>query len=323
MYYLGMDAGGTKTLAVICDRDGHEVARGTAGGGNHQVNRRQAEESIYLAVDRALNSAGLVKEQITAAVYGLAGADRETDFKILRPMLAGVGIEKHDIVCDTVVALRAGTHQPDGIVCICGTGTNCLGVNSRKEVYQCGGFSYAFGDWGGGGSLAVEVFRSVMRQWDGRDTPTLLTQLMLEHMGYETVQAVYDDYLDQELHPPRDLAQLLFQAAGQYDPVALDILKKQGEELGLAAQAVARRLGMEGDAFDVVLAGSVVTRGDQAGHHIRPHIAARLHKTAPKARLVTLHTEPAMGGLLLAMELDGIVVGDYVYANMEKTLKIS
>ncbi|WP_311795090.1 N-acetylglucosamine kinase [Paenibacillus larvae] len=150
-YYLGLDAGGTKTYAVIVDETGRVAGRGRSGLGNHQTNRPRAEQNIRLAVDLALQDAQLQKVDIDFAYFGLAGADREPDFTILRPIIAGLGFSKYEIACDTIIAMRAGTSRPFGVVVICGTGTNCSGMNRQGESYQCGGFSYMFGDYGGGG----------------------------------------------------------------------------------------------------------------------------------------------------------------------------
>jgi len=302
-YYLGVDGGGSKTLAVIADERGREVARAYAGNGNHQIDRFGAERNLVQAVEGALARGGLRKEDLAAAVYGLAGADREPDFKILRPMVRTLGIPRHDVVCDTHIALRAGTNLSFGIVCICGTGTNALGVNPGGRTLQCGGYTYAYGDFGGGGALAVEAFRSAIRAWEGRGPQTLLTQKLLERLGYPDMETLYHACLDRDYRPTADLAPLVFEVADR-DAVARSILARQGAELGVTAAALVRKLGMEQLAFDVVLAGSVLQRGDGDGKYVRPYIARKLKAAAPDARLRLLDTEPVLGALLLAIELD-------------------
>lgn len=315
-YYLGMDAGGTKTYAVIVDETGRIAGRGRSGPGNHQTNRPRAERNICLGVELALQDANLQKEDIAFAYFGLAGADREPDFAVLRPIIAGLGFSKYEIACDTIIAMRAGTSRPFGVVAICGTGTNCSGLNRRGESYQCGGFSYMFGDYGGGGVLAVEAFRSVIREWDGRGRPTLLTKLVLERLGYCSTETMFHDFLDQGKSVPPDLAELLFEASGQGDEVALDILRCQGEELGRSVQAVVRRLGLEQEEFDVVLAGSVLTRGQ--GDYLIRHITRMAHETAPRSHVRKLDCEPLIGALLLAMERDGRSVGPDVQQRLKQ-----
>ncbi|MCI3920849.1 ATPase [Paenibacillus sp. TRM 82003] len=318
-YYLGVDGGGSKTLAVLCDERGVVVGRGVGGCGNHQVNEALARSSIRQAVDEALRQAGVPEERIGFTVYGLAGADREADFRILRPMMAEIGLSPHDIVCDTVIGLRAGTRQSDGVVLVCGTGTNCYGVNRCGESFQCGGFGYAFGDFGGGSDLAIEVFRTVIRTWEGRGEPTLLTEATLAALGYDSVEEMFHDFLDRGGRVPHRIAKVLFEVADR-DETARSILRRQGEELGRAANATIRRLGMERDAFDLVLVGSVLTRSD--GQYVLPHIEQTVRAIAPGCRLTVLSLEPAAGALLLAMERSGIEVIPGVYRQLEASLSI-
>ena len=299
-YYLGVDAGGSKTYTIITDEDGAIVGKGQSGNGNHQLDLQEARRNIRRSVEIALSQAHLTPTQIAFAYFGMAGADREADFRILRPMIAELGFPKHEIVCDTMIALRAGTDKPYGVVLICGTGTNSAGVNPRGESYQCGGFSYQYGDFGGGGALNVEVFRSVIRAWDGREEPTLLTQLLLDSLGYESVQAMFEEYLDRNLTPPVHVAKLLFEAANEGDAVAQAILRQQGEELGKSAKAVIKRLGMSDERFDVVLAGSIVTRGK--GDFVSAYIEQAVKEAAQSATIVKLQVEPVVGAVWSAHE---------------------
>ncbi|MFB7815956.1 N-acetylglucosamine kinase [Paenibacillus chitinolyticus] len=315
-YYLGMDAGGSKTYAVIADETGRVVGTGRSGMGNHQIHHDRAAASIGSAVDEALREAGLTKADIAFAYFGLAGADREIDFRILRKLLEPIGFANWDLACDTIVAMRAGTTKPYGVVAICGTGVNCSGMNRQGEAYQCGGFTYMFGDFGGGGGLAVEAFRSVVRAWDGRGEQTLLTGLVLERLGYETVGDMFHDFLDHNKSVPLELAKLLFTAAGQGDQVALDILKEQGEEIGLSIKAIVNKLGMTEEEFDVVLAGSVLMRGN--GDFIEKYIVDAAKKAAPASTIRRLDAEPVVGSVLLAMERGGMTVSEEVSEKLKQ-----
>lgn len=320
-YFLGVDGGATKTLAVVCDALGHELARACTGGGNHQTDRPGAERNIANAVDGALGAAGLSKQQTAAAVFGLAGADREVDFRILRPMLAELSLPRWDLVCDTVIALKAGTRKDYGLVSICGTGTNTVAIDRSGRMLQIGGFGYVYGDFGGGGELAAEVFRSVIRAWEGRGPETLLTGPTLELLGYRDVEQMYGDMLDNGKYPPSGLARLLFAVADQ-DEVARGILMRQGIELGRTACAAIKKLGMQGDTFDGVLAGSVLTRGDRNGQYVRTYMEREVMAAAPGCSLRALDSEPVLGALLMAMRMDGAVVAPDVLEQLRSTLAI-
>jgi len=313
-YYLGVDGGGSKTYTLIVDEHGNVVGKGQSGNGNHQTGYETAKANIRESVEMALRQAGLKQNDIEFAYFGLAGADREADYKILRPMIAELGFPRHDMNCDTMIALRAGTDRPYGVVLICGTGTNGAGVNPEGQFYQCGGFNYLFGDFGGGGALNVEVFRSVIRAWDGRGRPTRLTQLLLDDLGYDSVQAMFDDYLDAGKSPPIRVAKLLFQAANSGDETAQEILRRQGEELGLTAKAIIERLRMTDENFDVVMAGSILTRGE--GDYVHHYVRETVKSVAPGARLVKLEVEPVVGAAWLAVESTGIPLPAQMYERL-------
>lgn len=310
-YYLGVDGGGSKTYALIADGQGKIVGRGSSGNGNYQIDHEAAKANIRESVELALRQAGIARHEVDFAYFGLAGADREADYRILRPMISELGLPRYEVNCDTVIALRAGTERPYGVVLICGTGTNSAGVSPWGEFYQCGGFSYTFGDFGGGGALCIEAFRAVIRAWDGREQPTLLTDLLLKELGYASVAEMFNDYLDHNKTPPLDTVKLLFEAAAQGDAAALAILRAQGEELGRSAKAVIKRLRMADCRFDVVLAGSLLTRGE--GRFIHPYIEQAVKGCAPDAKLAKLDVEPVVGALWLAFEADGSALPIEVY----------
>jgi N-acetylglucosamine kinase-like BadF-type ATPase len=310
-YFLGVDAGGSKTYAMIGDEQGKVIGVGKGGNGNHQIDCEQAVNSLQQAVSEALLTAGLTKDQLDFSWFGLAGADREADFKILRPIISSFGLPRTEISCDTWNALRSGTEQNYGIVLICGSGVNCSGKNPLGATYQCGGFGYRFGDFGGGYDLSMEVFRSVLRAEEGREQETVLGKRLPQLLGYANVSEVREAYLDHFRDLPPHIAELLFPAAEEGDPVATKLLVKQGDELGLAAASAIRRLGMERDSFDIVLAGSLLTKGDRSGI-IRRAIESRVKPLAPNASLTILTREPVVGSVVLAMESSGMRVNQQI-----------
>ncbi|MHA0858016.1 N-acetylglucosamine kinase [Paenibacillus sp. CMAA1364] len=310
-YFLGVDAGGSKTYAMIANEQGEVIGVGRGGNGNHQKNRRQAENSLQQAVSDAIMASRLTKDQLEYSWFGLAGADREVDFQILRPIISRLDLPRTEISCDTWIALRAGTESNYGIVLICGSAVNCAGKNPRGDTYQCGGFGYSFGDYGGGYDLSVEVFRSVLRADEGREKETVLSERLIHLLGYSSVSELREDYLDHSRDLPPQIAELLFQAADEGDQVAIGLLIKQGDELGLAAVSTIRRLAMEEDSFDIVLAGSLLSKGDRSGI-IRRAIEQRVKLSAPNGTLRILTREPVVGSVVLAMESSGMRVNQEV-----------
>src|SRR5205814_8536698 len=75
--YLGIDGGGTHTVALLAGADGAVLGRGEAGPSNlHAVGVEPALRSLENAVAAAFAAAKLAPQSVTAACLGLAGADR-------------------------------------------------------------------------------------------------------------------------------------------------------------------------------------------------------------------------------------------------------
>lgn len=310
-YILGVDGGGSKTYAVVVDQLGNKVGSGVAGCGNHQgPGIEVALRNIVEASDQALNEAGLSREDIDYASFGLAGADREKDFNILRPALATLSYKDWDVVCDTLEGLRTGSADNVGVVLVCGSGTNAMGRNSKGEVVQTGGFGYLFGDTAGGSWMAAETFRAAVRSWEFREEPSILTELVPSALGFQDMETVFNHWLDEDLwNVPQNLTVVLHKAAAEGDGLAIRLLKTTGRELGLAANSVIRRLGGFGNAsIPIVLVGSVLQKGKS------PHLLQALSDTIEKQnkdfQILIPEMAPVYGAVLLGMDHLSIETGE-------------
>jgi N-acetylglucosamine kinase-like BadF-type ATPase len=205
------------------------------------------------------------------------------------------------------------------VVVICGTGFNAAGRAPDGREIRWPGLGPISGDAAGGSAIAMEMIRMVMRAADGREQPTLLTDLVLgalEHPSpYELMRALYHGQIDRRRI--NRLVPLVFQAALRGDRVAQQILIAEGEELGTSAAAIITGLGMQDLPVEVVLGGSVF-KGD--GPLFLDTIRHRVHRTAPHAVLVRPTFEPVVGAVLLGLEAEGVVATDALYAMLHATM---
>src|SRR5262245_28574179 len=276
------------------------------------------------AVERAgrtaLETAGVRADDIAIVSCGLGGADLPEDFAMLQPALERLNLgARVDLRNDTQVALRAGTHNSWGVVLICGTGFNAAGRAPDGREICFPGLGWLSGDWGGAGTLAIEMVRLVMREADGRGAPTLLTPMLLSALeqpsAYELMRALYHKQIERPLL--LSTVPLLFRAAVQGDAPAQGLIIQLGEELGTSAVAIIRRLSLEAEPVEVVLGGSVF-KGE--GSLLTDTIIQVIHRAAPVAVLVRPTFEPVVGAVLLGLEAAGVQVDDQVYNTLQGTL---
>lgn len=316
-YYLGLDAGGTKTFCLVGDEAGRVLGFGRAGTGNYEgYGLAAADKEIRRAVDTALQEAGLTLSSLSGVGMGVAGADIPEDYVMLEEELFAplFGAIPRVFRNDSMAGLRGGTRDPFGIVIACGTGCVCAGINRAGEETRVGGINEDFGDMVSGSSLGTEGLKAVWRYRDDVIGKTLLVDKFLERSGCRDVEELfYKMYKRQityvDLEP---MAKLVFDAAYEGDNAASDILEWGGRYLGKMVNACAHRINMCRDTFDVVMAGSVFKGISPV---LVDAMSTVIHRECPHARMVMPLFEPVVGGLLLGMELDA-KIDDAVYATL-------
>ncbi len=158
LYYLGVDGGGSKTLAVIVDEQGRECGRGLAGSANYvAVGLELAIQNIYSAVMRATHEVADALP-LCKAWLGLAGVDRPSDSALLVSHLHTLA-SSVQITNDADLALSA-LPGVAGIVLIVGTGSIALGRNEEGSVTRVGGWGHILGDEGSGYDIGRQGLRN-------------------------------------------------------------------------------------------------------------------------------------------------------------------
>jgi N-acetylmuramic acid 6-phosphate etherase len=303
-YLIGIDGGGTKTVALLADLEGRVIGRGIAGPSNYQVAGLQAAaDALKQAMHAAFADAQLEPRLPCAMGLGLAGVDRPDDFAAIRAWAAehlpGV---RTVIVNDAMIVLAAGTPQGWGIAMISGTGSIVYGRDRAGRMARAGGWGHLLGDEGSGFAIGLAALRAVARADDGRAPQTALTRMILSQWTVPAPQDLIGRvYLEHV--PTQDialLAALVEAAASEGDAVAQNILKEASQELALAVWAVVKRLGLQ-PPIPCALAGSMIVKGQV----VRQLLLESAQSMGLTLNPVTPVTEPAEGALRLAARLIG------------------
>ncbi len=297
-YILGVDGGGTKTVALLGDPDGNILARGMSGSSNtNAVGFDMACLSLESAIDMARQDHS---GQISAMCLGLAGAGRKEEIEQFQNWaLHKFPKTAVNVVSDAEILLMAGVPSGPAMALICGTGSIVYGRTVPGELLRSGGWGYLFGDEGSGYAIGIAALRAVMQAYDGRGSKTLLSELVLKHYELRAPPDLVRRIYGAESLPSTaaSLTDLVEQAAERGDSVAIAILEKSSRELARAIAAIYPKLGAS--SVPLIITGGTILHGS--------YLKKAFNRACETQRLAfaAVHyvAEPAQGALKLARQL--------------------
>jgi N-acetylglucosamine kinase-like BadF-type ATPase len=242
-YYLGVDSGGTKTIAVIVDGQGQEQGRGLAGASNpNNIGLEPAMRNLRQAIESAMQAAGS-QAPLHKAWLGISGFSRPADYDVFYPYLHDLADAIH-MTNDGELGLST-LEGAVGVAIIAGTGSIVLGRNAQGQRVRAGGWGYLLGDEGSGYYVAQQALIAAVRAADGRGQPTILLDLILQHWGISNPTDIISQvYVDSHKAKIAQFSTHVFKAARQGDTIAAQIVQKAAQELALAARIVASQLAL-------------------------------------------------------------------------------
>jgi len=320
-YYLGADLGATKTHTLIVDETGRGLGFGESGPGNHEsVGYDGMFQSMQDGMEQALRAAGLNKEDITGAGFGVAGYDWPSESEATASVIDRLGLKApYKFVNDSVPGLVAGSAEGWGVVVVSGTGSNCRGWDrEHKREGRVTGHGVLMGEGAGGTELMHRCMQIIGYSWTKRIPKTALADAVVAHVGAKDLEDLMRGYTTYEYQIGAEAARIVFRVAEEGDEIARDLIRWAGTELGEMANAVIRQLEFENLAFDVVMTGSMFEGGASLIEPMRETI----HKLAAKARLVRLRLPPVIGAVMLGMEAGSMSVTPEVRSTINETISM-
>lgn len=299
---VGVDGGGTKTLATILDRDFRVLGEGLAGASNPlRVGIASAAAAVREAVDRACEAAQLRRTDLIAAEIGLAGARRRELNARMREALLALGIGQVVVVGDADIALYGVSEGDPGVILIAGTGSICCGINARRKTFCAGGWGPIAGDEGAGAWIARRSLRAIAHAVDGRGPTTTVTASACTYFHVsdpnDLSTAIYAPTMTNERLA--GFGKSVIDAAKARDRVAREILCEGGRELGAMAVAVIRNLKLERERFQIGYVGGIF---EGAGELMLRSLREEVSRVAPKAYLAPPKFSPAVAAARMAWE---------------------
>ena len=296
-YTLGVDGGGSKTLAIIVDAQGNQQGQGLSGSSNYAaVGMDQAITHIYSAVEEATREAGCTLP-LHAAWLGLAGIDRQDDCEKLLPHLRSLAENVH-LTNDGELLLSA-LDGAVGIALIAGTGSIALARNAQGQIKRAGGWGHILGDEGSGYDIGRRGLQAATRAADGRGPNTILLDLILRHWQLNNADGLIDKvYHDEDKASIAQLSTLVFMAARSRDSMARTIVEQAAHELALAAITASAILNHRSEPLPIALGGGLLLHETD----FREQVLEAISKHRPVGQ-VELVTQPALSAARAAINL--------------------
>lgn len=315
-FFLGLDAGNSKTVALIADHCGRILGRGRGGVGDIYGAPTEAEavREVLYAVHAALDAASLLPTQINQAAFRLAGIDWVEDERYWRETLAAQLPELGPLSLknDGFALLRCG--RPDGVGVAITAGSGPAVAARGRDGREYGACWWSQHPLGGRG-LGESAFRAVVDAEIDLGPPTALTRELLDLFGYPDVKAMLYAFTRRGGRPSRDkwaAARSVVRLAGDKDAVAMAITGEQARNFAGLARIAARRtgLGAGGAVVPVVVGGSILTSEHPA---YREALIAALGEEVGPVAVAISSASPVSGALLDAMAESGMTIGQDVH----------
>lgn len=303
--FLGVDAGNSKTVALVCDRSGQVTGAARTGNGDiyGAASADAAVDAVVTAVAGALDTARVDAGAVTAAAFRLAGVDWPEDLAYWRAALAArlPGLRAVSILNDGFASLRCGDLSGIGVAVVAGTGPAVAARGpTGREVSLGWWLQGALGATGLGDSALRAVYDAHL----GVAPPTALTGALLAVYGDRDVDALLHAHTRRER--PRTWldrgrsARAVLAAAADGDAIAVAIVDRQAGRFARYARSAADQVGFTAaDApTPVILAGSVL--GDPRSP-LDTALRAALSTALPGAHLIRPAIPPVTGAVLDAI----------------------
>ena len=301
-YFLGIDAGATKTNCVL-GTETDVLAR--AQGGSIKVARvseANAEMHLQQVLSSLVEQSRVALSSITGTCVGLSGISISSVANWVRNALAS-RVSGHIELCgDELIALDAAFRGGRGILAIAGTGSHVVGRTRNGELVRTGGWGSVMSDQGAGSRIGLLALRAMFHAQDASEETSLLPAI---HAAWGTQKI--EDLIERGNSTPvvefSKLTPLVARAAAEGDVVARRVLQQSGEELAdLVLLAMRKGTALETGAsststalarWRVAYTGSVIDKNSL----LREAMISTILQSDPAAEFLSQPADPPLGAL--------------------------
>ena len=302
-YIIGMDGGGTKTNCAISDIKGNILYKCSGGPSNFLAfGVNEVSKNIFNLIENCVRELKINFSDIKMVIIGAAGGGRRDDAEMLENGLISllknnnIEIAKIIVESDAIVALEGAFPGKPGSILIAGTGSIMFGKDSNGIIHRVGGFGRIIGDGGSGYSIGKKGLFAVSKDFDGRGKHTLISELADKKFNFSSsenlIRAVYKNNFDIASMTP-----IVLSAADNNDPIALNIIDEESEELILHLTAMIKKINQP--ILNVAFIGGIISNDNLFSKTLRKKISAII----PSVNIVEPEYPPEQGAIFMALNL--------------------
>jgi glucosamine kinase len=301
-YFLGIDAGGTKTTLVLGDET-REIAR-VAVGTIKRMKTDAATAAANLDQGLALLAAdsNVPAQAIASCCIGTAGESVPLVVDWLREAFATRVGGTLKIVGDVEIALDSVFWGGRGVLVLAGTGSNVAGRAANRAIFRAGGWGPALADQGSGHFLGLEGLRRGFLAIDQQRKTTVLDRAQSFWNRGSLSELI--EFANANPAPEFSrLAPLVVAAAEEGDRIAQEVVTQAGADLAMLAGLVIEHIrnieDRTGASFaipDVAVAGSILEHAAP----VRTALVEALQSRYPDIVVREIPADPPAGALWAA-----------------------
>lgn len=304
-YCIGIDGGGSKTLAYLSDGQGNLICKQLFGPSNHQIIGKEKLTKTFKEIfEYFYYVSNFNKNNLKFISLGMAGIDRKSDRVILESIFENMSLYC-DIILqnDSYTSLAGALNGKDGVILASGTGSVSLG-KKKSKFYRVGGWTHVLGDEGSGYSIGLNALKSIMKVYDGRLKKSDLYFELLKEIDVsdprDTISFAYENVHDTKV--VSGLAQIVFDYFKKNDSLAVNLINTAVDELFNLVCPLIDKLYSKDEILLFTYSGSIILESK----YVKNSLIKKIQEKYPNINPIDPIYNSAVGALIIGWNKYGI-----------------
>ncbi|MCH5198866.1 MAG: hypothetical protein J1E34_08175 [Oscillospiraceae bacterium] len=295
--FLGIDGGGTKTKALLCDEQLNTVSCFTGEGINfNAIGMKKARENLKNVCDAVLENEDI---ELLSVFIGSAALSCRAESELVREFCGGI-INCDNITLDSDVYIGLMSMKAEGTRCmaVCGTGSMAAGIMPDGRILTCGGWGHLLGDEGSGYAICVDAVKAAIAYAEGYGNKTALYRAVLDYFNIRNIWELIDVFYSERFSKSliAGFAEEFFSCVKTKDLEAVRIMNGNAESFAKTVCALLKKMP---DSAPLGLWGGIF----QYHPEFLNAFSGFIKNEFPKTEIALIDYPPEYGAVMAAREV--------------------